>query len=125
MNKVPKSLRIWFMIHFFADIIFAIPLIFAPKWILGILGAQTVDIFSARIIGAALFGIGTVSLIKNNGGIETYDALLTLKILWGWSAAFGIIISYDYWPKFGALILLTFIVFPSVWLYYKIALRKS
>ena len=64
---------------------------------------------------------------KLSGGtlIETYKGLLTLKILWGWSAAFGIIISYDYWPKFGALILLTFIVFPSAWLYYKFKLGKK
>ena len=35
---VPRSLRAWFVVHFWADVLFAAPLFFAPQQFLGLLG---------------------------------------------------------------------------------------
>ena len=123
MKSVPKSLRAWFIVHFFVDILFALPLIFAPEWTLKLMGFEVIDVFGARFVGAALFAIGAMSVIKNKAGPETYDVMLTLKILWGCTASFGILLSYDHWPKMGGMILSGFIFFPVLWIYYKYSAR--
>jgi hypothetical protein len=55
---VPASLRFWFVVHFAADIIFAIPLIFFPGKFVGLWGFESAEIFTARLTGAALAGTG-------------------------------------------------------------------
>src|SRR2546426_5283160 len=40
---VPSSLRTWFVIHFLADVLFALPLFLAPRWTLSLLGWPAVD----------------------------------------------------------------------------------
>ena len=70
MKKIPASLRVWFLIHFIVDILFAVPLIIAPYWFLKFLGLDIVDPLTARLVGAALIGIGTTSLITHKKGKE-------------------------------------------------------
>ena len=53
---VPTILRVFFMIHFFVDIVFAIPLFFIPIRFLEFAGWTTVDPVTARLVAAALFG---------------------------------------------------------------------
>ncbi len=45
MNEfpVPAGLRRWFVIHFFADLLFAAPLLIAPFWVMGLFGFETVE----------------------------------------------------------------------------------
>lgn len=125
-NKVPKSLRIWFVIHFVIDLIFAIPLIIFPTKFLTFLGWTTIDNFSARLVGAALLGIGGISLLKNKAGLETYHALLTLKIIWSLTALLGILLTMLEKPtKIGWLIYGIFAIFSLVWINYKISLPKK
>ncbi len=51
---IPRSLRIWFIVHFVVDISFAIPLFISPLWFLDILGWKTVDPIAARMVAIAL-----------------------------------------------------------------------
>jgi hypothetical protein len=55
---VPPSARTWFVIHFVADVLFAVPLFFFPETTLSLLGWTDVDPAATRLVAAALFGIG-------------------------------------------------------------------
>tara|TARA_Y100000034_G_C6660411_1_gene289488 strand:- start:227 stop:598 length:372 start_codon:yes stop_codon:yes gene_type:complete len=120
MKKIPKSLRVWFIIHFVADYLFGIPLLLFPVWTLNLFGFTAVETVTARLFGAALLGIGGVSLLTHKKGKESYDTLLSLKLIWSLAAIIGLIISIIQGsPKATWLILLTFIIFNGIWLYYK------
>ena len=119
MKKVPNSLRIWFIIHFIADIIFGIPLLLAPYWFLNLLGYQA-EPLTARLVGAALIGIGGTSFLIKDKNLEQFNALLTLKIVWSLSAILGIILTLtEQTSKFTWIILIIFVMFSSTWIYYK------
>ena len=62
-TKVPKSLRVWFIIHFFADYIAAIPIFLFPNQILMLFGWKVIDPIAVRLVAAAFFAIGGASLI--------------------------------------------------------------
>ena len=122
---VPQSLRFWFVIHFVVDFIFAIPLLIAPVWLLTLFGFETADPFTARLVGAALIGIGGESLLGWNGTIEAFRAMLNLKIIWSLAAIFAIILTLVITggPIMAYLILLVFAVFSGLWMYYRFLLR--
>jgi hypothetical protein len=92
-DTVPRALRGWFILHFWADILFAVPLFIAPRWFLGNLGWTEVDPISSRIVAAALFGIGIQSWLGRNESRATFRAMLTLKVIWSSSATAGIVLS--------------------------------
>lgn len=120
MKTVPSSLRIWFVIHFWADIIFALPLLFAPAFTLSLFGFPVGETLTARIVAAAFIGIGGTSLLLKNKGIETYDTLLTLKIVWSSAAMIGIILTIiEGTSPFAWAVLGIYLVFFTVWVYYK------
>ena len=124
-KEVPNSLRTWFIIHFFIDILFAVPLMFFSVIFLSFLGFSIIDPLMPRLVAAALIGIGRVSFISRNKGIEVYSALLNLKIIWSLSAIFGILISLDRnTPIFLFVALGIFALFSCIWVYYKIILSK-
>ncbi|MEN8242533.1 MAG: hypothetical protein ABFS17_11465, partial [Chloroflexota bacterium] len=91
--QVPQALRTWFLIHFIVDLLFAIPLMFAPERMLSLVGWQTIDPFTARLAAAALFGIGIESYLARNAKVESFRSMLNLKIIWSLSAVFGISLS--------------------------------
>ncbi|MBI2671424.1 hypothetical protein HYX16_00660 [Candidatus Woesearchaeota archaeon] len=126
-KEVPNSLKIWFLIHFVIDYLFAIPLTFFPNSFLKILGWTIVDNLSARLVGAALIGIGGISLLENKSSLDIYNSLLTLKILWSLAAIIGITISISEGtaPKIIWSILIIFIMFSILWIYYKIKLKQK
>jgi hypothetical protein len=93
---VPNSLRTWFVIHFLADAIFALPLFLAPRWMLSLLGWPAVDPLATRLVAAALFGIGIQSLLGRDEGAAALRALLNLKIIWSAAATVGLV-----WSKAG------------------------
>lgn len=117
---MPKHLKTFFIIHFIADFIFAIPLFFAPEWTLELLGFTTIDVFSARIIAAALFGIGGVSLIAHKRDKESYKSLLDLKIIWSISAITGMLLSLEQAPQTAWMLIGIFMAFSLIWIYYRI-----
>jgi hypothetical protein len=83
---VPPGLRNWFVVHFVADMLFGIPLLFFPRWLLPLLGWITYDPLTSRLVGAALMGIGLESLLGRKASAETFRAMLNLKIVWASSA---------------------------------------
>ena len=124
---VPKSLRTWFVIHFIADFLFAIPLLIAPVWTLTLFGWESIDPFTARLVGAALVGIGGASLLERNASADTFRAMLNLKLLWASAAVIGMtatMLSGNY-PLIGWGIDLIFVAFFFIWLYYRNQLKEN
>jgi len=118
-NNVPRSLRVWFIIHFVVDYAFGIPLMIAPQFVLGLFGFVNMDVLAARLVAAAFLSIGGVSLLVRNHGAHTYRALLLFKILWSLFAVLGIVLTLIQGaPQFVFGVLLTFAVFSAVWLHY-------
>jgi len=122
---VPRSLRLWFVIHFVVDFIFAVPLLLAPVWLLTLFGFANPDPFMARLVGAALLGIGGESLLGWEGPVEAFRAMLNLKIIWSLAAIGGIILTliFNNGPLMAYLILLIFAGFSGLWMYYRFLLR--
>jgi len=119
-SNLPGSLRKWFIIHFFADIVFALPLLISPRWFMGLFGFNVGETLTVRLVGAALAGIGLTSLVMHGKGIESYDAMLTLKIIWSVTAIVAILLSIiDGGPDSQWFFLAIFTVFSAVWIYYK------
>ena len=79
--SLPKTLRWWFVVHFVADVLFAVPLFLAPRAFLGALGWTAVDPVATRLVAAALFGIGIQSLLGRDESPATFRAMLNLKII--------------------------------------------
>jgi len=126
-NHVPQALRTWFVIHFVTDLLFAIPLMIAPEWMLSLVGWQTVDPFTARLAAAALFGIGIESYLARNASAESFRNMLNLKIIWSLSAVFGISLSLiegsNGRPWFAWVILFVFVAFNFLWVYWRRQLK--
>ena len=128
MNTVPKTLRTLFVVHFLADISFAVPLLFMPERFLSLLGWTVVDPFAARLVAAALFGIGTESLLSRNAPAESFRSMLSLKIIWSSAAILGMLVTIIQYPRFRMVtsfaFMLVFIVFNVVWVYWKRRLAR-
>lgn len=125
-NNVHASLRAWFIAHFLVDLLFGIPLLLVPAWFLRLFGWTVIDPLTARLVGAALLGVGGVSFWQRNAGYESYESLLRLKIIWSLSALFGIVLSiYEGGPRFTWVILAIFAAFSIVWVYYYQRLQKG
>ena len=124
---VPKSLRTWFVIHFVLDFIFAVPLILAPRAFLGLLGWTSIDPVAARLVGAALIGIGGESYLGRNASLETYRGMLNLKILWSASAFFGLLFTLlsEGQPVMAWAFVAIFGGFCCLWSYYRVRLGRQ
>ena len=123
MKKIPGSLKKWFIAHFIIDMIFGIPLLLFPGKILGLFGFSGVETFTARLVGAALIGIGGVSFFARHEKPASYKSLLLLKILWSGAAIVAIILSIIEGAPWGAwLILIIFVIFAFIWNYYRVKL---
>lgn len=123
---VPNGLRAWFVIHFAADVLIGVPLLFFPQMLLNLIGWRAYDPIMTRLVGAALMGIGIESLLGRNANVETYRAMLNLKIIWASSALFAISIGIlEGVMPIAWLFLGIFFVFWCVWVYYRLALRTK
>lgn len=127
-SSVPDALRKWFVIHFWVDILFAIPLMLVPVEMLSMLGWQSVDAYTARLVAAALFGIGIESFLGRNAGVESFRNMLTLKVIWSLGAVLGIGISLaenaQTRPLLAWGILAIFVGFNFLWAYWRVKLRE-
>ena len=121
---VPKGLRLWFVVHFIVDVIFAIPLFLSPKETLQFFGWTQIDPLATRLVGAALMGIGIESLLGRNASVDAFRAMLNLKIIWSLSAVFGITLSMIQGgpPPFGWAVLAIFGSFSILWISYRFRL---
>lgn len=123
-DYIPHSLRTWFVIHFAADMLFGLPLLFFPRSLLPLLGWTTYDPMTSRLVGAALMGIGLESLLGRNASAETFRAMLNLKIIWASSAIFAIAAAIiEGAPTASWAFLGIFVVFWCVWTYYRLKLK--
>ena len=125
-ETLPNGLRTWFVIHFAADVLFGIPLLFFPQMLLNFFGWKTYDPIMTRLVGAALMGIGIESLLGRNASADTFRAMLNLKVIWASSAlvAIGVGIAEGAAPT-AWLFLAIFFVFWCVWVYYRMSLRTT
>jgi hypothetical protein len=122
---VPKSLRSWFVIHFVVDLLFGIPLLLAPVFTLKLIGLASVETTTARLVGAALMGIGIESYLGRQATAEVYQAMLNLKLIWSGSAILGL--TYNLLtgsPPTLLNILVVFVIFFLVWTYFKVNLKS-
>ena len=126
---VPVALRMWFVIHFAIDMVVAIPLFFAPREVLGLLGWIAIDPFAARLTAAALMGIGIESFLGRNAGREAFKGMLQLKLIWSFSAAVGLAWSTLEgnlkYPLIGWLLTGTFAAFHALWWYWLVRLKSN
>lgn len=126
---VPPALRVWFVIHFAADILFALPLLVMPEAFLHALGWQVVDPFTARIAAAALLGVGIESLLGRNAGRESFRTMLNLKIIWSLMCVVGIAVSLlqgaQGRPPMAWGFLAVFVAFNVLWTSWRLRLRGS
>jgi hypothetical protein len=124
IDPVPTGLRTWFVIHFVADMLFGIPLLFFPQLLLPLLGWTTYDPLMSRLVGAALMGIGLESLLGRNASAETFRAMLNLKVIWASSAIFAIAAAiFEGAPIMAWAFLGVFVVFWGVWVYYRVKIK--
>ena len=125
LDPVPTGLQTWFVIHFVADMLFGIPLLFFPSFLLPYLGWTIYDPLTSRLVGAALMGIGLESLLGRNASAETFRAMLNLKVIWASSAIFAITAAiFEGAPVIAWAFLGIFVIFWAVWVYYRFALRE-
>ena len=119
-SPLPPGLRTWFVVHFAADMLFGIPLLFFPEWTMGLLGWSPIDPIASRVVGAALMGIGIESWLGRDSSAEVYRAMLNLKVIWSSSAIIGIGLGlWNGGAVAGWLFLAVFMVFWAVWVYYR------
>lgn len=124
-GEVPVSLRRWFVFHFVADSLFAVPLLVAPVGFLRVLGWASVDPIAARMVGAALAGIGLESLLCRNDGIDAFRSMVRLKCIWSGVAIVGLAVSLAQGaPPMVWAVLAVFAGFATLWNYYRMKLRR-
>ncbi len=125
-NKISNWLSRFFILHFLIDILFAVPLFLIPETFLGLFDWQPVDPVAARLVAAALFGIGIESLLGRNGTQESFKAMLNLKIIWSVGAIGGLGLSlFQGQSNLLLLIILGFfIVFNVLWIYWRLQLNN-
>lgn len=120
---LPRGLRTAFIIHFVADLAFALPLFFAPVPFLTALGWKSVDPLATRLVAAALFGIGLQSWLGRDEPREAFRAMLNLKLIWSATATLGLVWStLDGGPPLGWAFVAVFGAFHAVWLRYRLLL---
>ena len=82
----------------------------------------------ARLVAAALLGIGIESFLGRNAGLEAYAGMLNLKIIWSFVAVVGLVISLIQeehgGPPAGWMIVLIFLGFNVLWIYWRRKLSK-
>ncbi|MBN2503224.1 MAG: hypothetical protein JXB38_20775 [Anaerolineales bacterium] len=123
----PQTLSNWFVVHFIADLLFAVPMMLIPEQFLSWLGWQTIDPIATRLVAAALFGIGIESWLGRNASLDTFKNMLNLKIIWSLGAVVGIGVSLiggaQGSPLMGWLVFTIFLAFNILWVYWRVKLQ--
>lgn len=125
--QVPAALRWWFVVHFVADIVFAVPLIVAPVAFGTLVGHDAIDPLTARMVGAALVGIGVESLLGRNDQRASFLTMLRLKVLWSSTACAGLLLGLLTGGPVvvTALLLATFAGFCGLWSFWFVRVRRA
>ena len=121
-------LRRWFVVHFLADVLVAIPLFLNPRLVLGLLGIGDVSVVLARMVAAALMGIGVESWLGRKANRESYLGMLRLKIIWSGVAIVGLglgVASGEMSGWGGVGLVGIFLFFNLLWIYWFLKLSRS
>lgn len=127
--KTPKALSRWFLVHFAADVLVATPLLVAPRGFLGALGWHSIDPVAARLVAAALFGIGIASVRMHRAPLHAFPHVLELKIIWSAAAIIGFVWSLlegvhgNPWSVW--LFLAVFVAFNTLWVIWLVRVRRA
>ena len=101
---------------------------FFPDTFLSLLGWRTIDPITARVVAAALFGIGIESFLARNADLKSFINFLRLKIIWSASALTGLVLSFvqGYFAGLGAALLFIgiFLGFNVLWVYWFVWVRN-
>ncbi|MGL1936043.1 MAG: hypothetical protein OCD01_13530 [Fibrobacterales bacterium] len=126
-QTVPQSLKRWFLVHFIADFIFALPLMFAPVFTMQLFGWSEINELTVRLTGAALIGIGGQSLLSRDDTKEAFISLLSMKLIWSSAAILGIVLTIfsGNQPPIIWGFLVTFVSFNFLWGYYYRVLKRG
>jgi hypothetical protein len=131
-NSVPVEnlvwLERWFVIHFMIDVAVGLPLLIAPQLVLNLIGFETAKSWMARIIAAALMGIGVESWLGRKASKEGYFGMLRLKIIWSGAVVMGLVMSLlsgEIDLLRGGIMMGIFMAFNLVWVYWLLKLRKG
>lgn len=125
MKKVLTALRTWFVIHFIVDMIFGIPLLFAPEWVLGLFGISIISTLTARLVGASLIAIGGMSFVARDESEDVYRTLLNFKVFWSVGAMVAILLYiFEGGNPSTWVIFAVFLIFNVVWTCYRIKLNR-
>ena len=129
ISGIPNALETWFVIHFWVDMLIAIPMMLFPMALLMLFGWQIVDPIMTRLVAAALFGIGIQSYLGRKAGIEAYRGMLNLKIIWSFAALVGIgcsmLAGAQGSPIIGWAFWMVFLLFNVLWIYWRLRLREN
>ena len=121
-DHVPTALRTWFVIHAVVDYVIAIPLFLIPTLLLEFMGWNTVDPIMARLVAAALFGIGGISFFSRDEQVNTYRTLVTMKMIWSITAEIGFLVSFlvdmNNFPGIAWAFFGMFVIFTMAWGYW-------
>jgi hypothetical protein len=125
---VPRALSVWFIIHFIADMMLAVPLFLFPERTLEFFGWEQVDVVMARVVAAALFGIGIDSFLVRKSSIGIFKNMLDLKIIWSGMASVAILWSLlegaQGTPDMAWTVLGVIVIFHFVWWYWRFKVEK-
>ena len=121
-----RGLRRWFVVHFVVDVVVAIPLMLVPGKILSLLGIEG-GVSLARIVAAALLGIGIESWFGRRASKESLLGMLRLKIVWSGMAVLALgwgMVDRELDLLVGGSLVGVFIAFNLLWTYWFIKIRK-
>ncbi len=128
VNVLRKRVGIWFVIHFVVDFFTAIPLFLIPELFLTWLGWSDIDPIAARLVAAALFGIGIESLLGRKSSLPSFITMLNLKIIWSAAALVGLGINLIERSQGNPLavwaLFVLFAGFHAVWVYWRVQVGK-
>ncbi len=98
----------------------ALPLFLAPRWYLEQFGWTVIDPATARLVAAALLGIGVQSFVGRNESRDAFRAMLQVKVIWSFFALVGLVwFQIEGGPPAGWAFVAVFAGFHLVWQYWR------
>lgn len=109
-DDIPKWLNLSFLLHFFVGALFGVVLLAFPEVLLGVEVRPLVDLVTTRLLGGAMIGIATSSLLAwREKELKIVKLVVEMEIVW-----LGIAVVVSLW---GAIVTLNWVVWLSFGLF--------